>query len=67
MAACPIGSVWATGSWSDTAWECFTWADATPPPPVVGQSPRGSRYRASFNTRMIYKYALWLLTLGGLR
>jgi len=28
MAAGPIGSVWATGSWSDTAWEENTWADA---------------------------------------
>jgi hypothetical protein len=25
----PIGSVWAAGSWSDTAWEAFTWADAS--------------------------------------
>ena len=28
MAAGPIGSVWATGSWSDTAWEENTRADA---------------------------------------
>lgn len=28
MAAGPIGSVWAAGSWSDTCWEEFTWADA---------------------------------------
>ena len=29
MAAGPIGSVWATGSWTDTSWEEFTWADAS--------------------------------------
>lgn len=28
MAAGPVGSVWATGSWTDTCWEEFTWADA---------------------------------------
>lgn len=28
MAAGPVGSVWATGSWSDLAWEELTWADA---------------------------------------
>ena len=27
MPAGPIGSCWATGSWSDTAWEANTWAD----------------------------------------
>jgi hypothetical protein len=31
----PIGSVWATGSWSDTAWCQGTWADAVVAPPVV--------------------------------
>jgi hypothetical protein len=25
--AAPIGSVWAAGSWSDTTWEAFSWAD----------------------------------------
>ena len=28
MAAGPVGSVWATGSWEDTAWEADSWADA---------------------------------------
>lgn len=27
MPAGPIGSVWASGSWADTAWEAGTWAD----------------------------------------
>ncbi len=27
MAAGPIGSVWNTGSWSDTSWTLHTWAD----------------------------------------
>ena len=35
MAACAIGSVWATGSWLDTAWECGTWDGAVVPVPVV--------------------------------
>jgi hypothetical protein len=67
MAACPIGTVWAVGSWSDTAWECNTWADRVIPPPVTGQSPRASRYRSMTNTRMVYRFALWLLAIGGLR
>ncbi len=29
MPAGPIGSCWATGSWTDTCWEEFTWEDAT--------------------------------------
>lgn len=33
MAAGPVGSVWASGSWSATAWEAHTWADAAPPAP----------------------------------
>lgn len=28
MPAGAIGSCWQTGSWSDTAWEAFTWAAA---------------------------------------
>ena len=28
MAAGPIGSCWASGSWPDTAWEENTWAGA---------------------------------------
>jgi hypothetical protein len=28
MPAGPVGSVWAAGSWSDTAWEAGSWADA---------------------------------------
>jgi hypothetical protein len=28
MPAGPIGSVWAAGTWADTAWEVNTWADA---------------------------------------
>lgn len=28
MPAGPVGSVWASGSWSETAWEADTWADA---------------------------------------
>jgi hypothetical protein len=24
-----VGSVWAAGSWSDLAWEAFTWADVS--------------------------------------
>lgn len=27
MAAGAVGSVWATGTWSDTVWEADTWAD----------------------------------------
>lgn len=27
MAAGPIGSVWAAGSWADDCWEADTWAD----------------------------------------
>ena len=34
MPAGPIGSVWTSGSWSDTCWEVDTWADA-----VAGVSP----------------------------
>jgi len=30
MPAGPIGSSWASGSWPDTAWEQFSWADRTP-------------------------------------
>ena len=29
MPAGPVGSVWASGSWSATAWEENTWADAS--------------------------------------
>jgi hypothetical protein len=28
MPAGPVGSVWASGSWSDTVWEVGTWANA---------------------------------------
>ena len=28
MAAGPVGAVWASGSWSDTAWESDVWAGA---------------------------------------
>jgi hypothetical protein len=28
MPAGPIGSCWASGSWSDTAWEADTWSGA---------------------------------------
>jgi hypothetical protein len=28
MAAGPIGSAWAAGSWADTAWQADSWADA---------------------------------------
>jgi len=27
LPAGPVGSVWATGSWSDLAWEANVWAD----------------------------------------
>lgn len=27
MPAAPIGSSWASGSWTDTSWEAGTWAD----------------------------------------
>jgi hypothetical protein len=29
MPAGPIGSCWASGSWSNTAWEANTWSSAT--------------------------------------
>lgn len=29
MAAGPVGTTWAVGSWSDLAWEALTWADAS--------------------------------------
>lgn len=29
MPAGPVGSVWASGSWSATAWEQNTWANAS--------------------------------------
>lgn len=36
MAAGPIGSVWKTGTWTDTCWTEHTWAGAVvPTPPVV--------------------------------
>lgn len=38
MAAGPIGPLWALGSWSDTAWEAFTWAQQVPPQPDTGVS-----------------------------
>lgn len=30
MPAGPIGSKWATGSWSDTCWEVGTWSSGAP-------------------------------------
>jgi hypothetical protein len=39
MPSGPIGSVWALGGWSDTAWEANTWADLVPP--VVVPSSTG--------------------------
>lgn len=30
MPAGPVGSVWAAGSWSDTAWEAGSWAGDVP-------------------------------------
>lgn len=39
MAAGPIGSCWASGSWSNTAWEANTWADAVVP--VVAENVFG--------------------------
>lgn len=41
MPAGPIGSSWATGSWSDTAWEVGTWADL--PAPSICIAPRPTR------------------------
>ena len=51
MPAGPIGSVWASGSWSDTAWEAGTWATL-----VVASA-------FDMNTR-IYKYLLNLYSLS---
>jgi hypothetical protein len=54
MPAAPVGSVWATGSWSDTAWEANAWADAVEPEPqtsVTGYAAWQSAVMAS----------LWLL------
>lgn len=39
MPAGPVGSVWTSGSWSNTAWEENTWADA---PISTGACPIGS-------------------------
>ena len=36
MPAGPVGSVWASGSWSDTAWEANTWANALAAPAAFG-------------------------------
>lgn len=35
MPAGPVGSVWAAGSWSDTAWEAGSWAGDVPGEPGV--------------------------------
>lgn len=44
MAAAAIGTCWASGSWSDTAWEANTWAGATTTTTVLpGGGSVGSR------------------------
>lgn len=45
MPAAPIGSVWATGSWSDTTWEAGTWANAVIPPPSTSAGGYHYGYR----------------------
>jgi hypothetical protein len=60
MPAGPVGSVWAAGTWSDTAWEANTWADASPTPPS-GQVPAASRYRASYQIRDVIGLLVLLL------
>lgn len=42
MAAGPIGSVWKSGSWTDTCWTANTWADAGAP--VASGEAGGYRY-----------------------
>lgn len=39
MAAAAIGSVWKSGSWSNTCWEENTWDDAELPAAVVSAIP----------------------------
>lgn len=36
MAAGPVGTSWAPGSWPDTAWEAGSWADGSDVPAVLG-------------------------------
>jgi hypothetical protein len=55
MPAGPIGSVWASGTWSDTAWEANTWADAGASPAAT----TGSRMRYGYR----YTWAALLLSL----
>lgn len=46
MASGPIGSVWAAGTWADTAWEASTWADTTGSSgPAHGESGKQGRHR----------------------
>jgi hypothetical protein len=49
MPAGPIGSVWATGSWPDTAWEANTWADVAggATPTSLGRTGAGTLEGAS--------------------
>lgn len=49
MPAGPIGSCWASSTWSDTAWEANTWADAQ-----VGGG--GGRV-------LLLKVGVWLLSM----
>jgi hypothetical protein len=43
----PIGSCWATGSWSDTAWEALTWQDAVALAFILDLNLRLYRYLCS--------------------
>jgi hypothetical protein len=46
-----IGSTWATGSWSDLAWEAFTWADASA---VLGNLNPDMNTRIAVYLRALY-------------
>jgi hypothetical protein len=47
VAAGPVGSVWATGSWSDTAWEALTWDTAVALAFILGMNARLYAYLCS--------------------
>ena len=57
MPAGAIGPKWAAGSWSNTAWEEYTWQAR----PSTGQIPTATRYRSGYRVSHVVKMLLaWI-------
>jgi hypothetical protein len=59
MPAGPVGSVWASGTWTDTCWEENTWADVGV---GGGEAVTGSRMRYGY--RLAWASLLFLMVWG---